>query len=1181
MHKFKFYIIFLSGVFLLVLLYMNLPIENNKTKRLIQKSGHVTSKAHLSKGHVNVITQDKEGFIWYGSWGGLFRYDGYELLSYRPHPNDLDCIKARRVRYLFTDSQSNLWVGSMSEGLHKYNPNTGCFIQYKPISGNPGSISQTDITKIWEDEKGTIWAASHFGHLHKSIRVPGYPDSLRFENYTLQLDTTKYESKENSIFIQSIYRDKKNIIWLGTTRGLFRLDMEGVTPASFSKKITHFNLKQTSGEGTESIQSSYKVNSIQVEASGNVWAGTNKGLVKLSFSSGSDEPAIEYFDLSFGNERITSVLSLCQPQKMNQNYLWMGTNNGLFHLHKQKMKVGNYLVDSTLKKRRDKINYLYEDKMGVLWIGSNRGIQHIDQLQKKFVHIKNKNTDVFKISNNDVRKMVEDHDGYLWVSTSGGGLNRVKLLKNSPFPTEISSYSFKTVEHVRPPDFVEDMDIDSAGVIWVVTEGGGVVTFDSHKITPEQQKIDTLRQYTSNRSKLSHNYMLDVCVDSRNDVWIGTYGEGLNRYDRTKDDFIVYQNVKGNKDNINLSQHPISKVLEDYQGNLWLGTRGGGIYSFFPNDRSQATKEIFKHYIKDEESTNTLPDNHIADIYEDSKHRLWIGTEMGLCYLDSTRKQFYNIVPEDKKWIDVRSIQEDKKGNLWLGTRDGLYKFVYNEKTKKATFQLFGTEDKIQDDYFNDGAAYRTSSGMLAFGGVNGFNIFDPQEIHINSFPPQLVITSFKVNHSNTLLVQEENKTIPELMLNYKDRIVSFEFTGIHFSAPQKNKYAYKMEGFDEDWIQVSSDRRYASYTNLPSGTYIFKVKAANSDGLWDEKGIQIHIFKSPPWWGTIWFKVLLLLLFGGIIVGIFLLRIKVLQRQKEKLEITVQNRTIELREKNDEVLLQAEELQQQTEELRAQRDFIESKNKQIHQSIHAAKTIQKAILPHQEKLKLTFKEFFIINQPKDIVSGDFYWLNGRDEESTILVVADCTGHGVPGAFMTLIGNTLLDKIVRVWQIISPDKILDKLHQEIGLILKQKYTNNNYGMDLVVIKIEKNYKETCKLTFAGAKNPIYYQEANTNKVKVIKGSRKAVGGEQNEDVNFQNHEVMLPKGSYVYAGSDGFIDQNNKKRKRIGMNKLVEILEKNSQSTLQEQKEILLKKLGEYMEGTSQRDDILLLGFQV
>lgn len=313
----------------------------------------------------------------------------------------------------------------------------------------------------------------------------------------------------------------------------------------------------------------------------------------------------------------------------------------------------------------------------------------------------------------------------------------------------------------------------------------------------------------------------------------------------------------------------------------------------------------------------------------------------------------------------------------------------------------------------------------------------------------------------------------------------------------------------------------------------------------------------------------------------------RLIQEQKDTLEQKVLERTKELDLSNKELVVQEEELRQNMEEIQAIQEALESQsqelstqNRQIRSSINAAKTIQQAILPYESKREELLKDYFIIYQPKDIVSGDFYWLN-HIRNKTILAVVDCTGHGVPGAFMSLIGNTLLDKIVRVWEILNPADILSKLHNDIQIMLRQEETNNNYGMDMVVITWETLKNNNIELRFAGAKNSIYYLEPNSQEIKELKGDRQSIGGKIKTKLRFTTHTLEIPRNTYLYLGTDGLEDQNNLKRKKFGHKRLIALLLENAIHPFHKQKEILENTLEAHMKDATQRDDILWMGFKV
>ncbi|MEO1654976.1 MAG: triple tyrosine motif-containing protein, partial [Bacteroidota bacterium] len=422
-------------------------------------------------------------------------------------------------------------------------------------------------------------------------------------------------------------------------------------------------------------------------------------------------------------------------------------------------------------------------------------------------------------------------------------------------------------------------------------------------------------------------------------------------------------------------------------------------------------------------------------------------------------------------------------------------------------FQNYDQSDGLLGDEFNRGAVFQNNEGMLFFGGTNGFNYFFPEEVIKNPHPPQIQFTGFKlfnkevpIGQKGTPLPQHIN-TLSEITLNHRQTVFSIEFIALNLSHSEKNQYAYQLVGLEDDWNYVGN-LHSATYTNLDAGTYTFRVKAANHDGVWNEEGISLRIIVLPPWWETTWFRILVLI---TLLIGLwafFRYRTQQFRKQQKVLEKKVAERTQELQakneeitsqfdllsEKNKEIQAQTEELFQLTEELSTQRDHlmvangemekqqseIKSQNRRIKHSIRAAQTIQQAILPLPEKQKEILKEFFVIDRPKDVVSGDFYWLEKTYNRLKLLAVVDCTGHGVPGAFMTLIGTTLLDKIVNSQGVADPAHILHLLHQEVREVLKQEHNGNNFGMDMGIVTWKQREDQQYEVAYSGAKNSMYY-----------------------------------------------------------------------------------------------------------
>jgi serine phosphatase RsbU (regulator of sigma subunit) len=597
----------------------------------------------------------------------------------------------------------------------------------------------------------------------------------------------------------------------------------------------------------------------------------------------------------------------------------------------------------------------------------------------------------------------------------------------------------------------------------------------------------------------------------------------------------------------------------------------------------------------------SLSHNIVLVIFEDSRQRFWIGTYGGGLNLMDREKgtfqrfQLKNGLPSNV----VYGIVEDEEGFLWISTSKGLSRF----DTEKQTFRNYDVESGLQSNEFNQNAYLKSRSGYLYFGGINGFNVFRPKQIKDNPNIPEVVLTKFTIfNKLQTISPHsplKENIAISrQIVLDYTQSVFGFEFAALNYIHSQRNQYAYKLEGFDKDWNYIGT-KREATYTNLDPGTYVFRVKACNNDGVWNEKGLAIELIIKPPFWKTWWFRIMAACLFLLGIYAFYKNRVARIEEQNKKLETLVKERTQEvvlknsaLEQQTEEIMAQRDEilkknvaLEQQTEEILAQRDDILKKNlaleqqtKAITDSIRYAQTMQQAILPLEQDLKRAFNDYFVLFRPKDIVSGDFYWYSHVDRKH-ILAVVDCTGHGVPGAFMSLIGNTILDETVNQKKILEPSQILDTIHLNIIKALRQAESNNMDGMDLGILVIDYQ-GDSVLLHYAAAKRPLWYQK--NGKIEAIQGDRRMIGGaKQDNPKPFQNHVVELPKGAVFYMQTDGLSDQPDAQRKNLGKGILIEFLNQNLHRPMAEQSDLLIQLLDNHKINTEQRDDITFIGIRL
>ncbi|TAH22207.1 MAG: hypothetical protein EAZ08_01760 [Cytophagales bacterium] len=642
------------------------------------------------------------------------------------------------------------------------------------------------------------------------------------------------------------------------------------------------------------------------------------------------------------------------------------------------------------------------------------------------------------------------------------------------------------------------------------------------------------------------------------------------------------------------------QILEENPNDIW-------VVSFNALLRYDLHKGETLCYQNETTNPNSISSSNINTLYKDSKGRYWIGTNEGLNLMQKEglfkRITTKNGLPNDA----IKGILEDDHGYLWLSTNKGLSKFNPDENT----FQNFDIVDGLQSDEFIRKAAFKDKNGYLYFGGVKGLNIFHPDSIKNNTYKPPVHIIGLKIFNKpvkigdyDSLLRSEISKT-KEITLSYQQSVLTLDFVGINFTHSEKNQYAYILEGFEKDWNYVGNQRN-ATYTNLDAGTYTFRVKASNNDKLWNEEGATLKITILPPWWETWWFRTMAITLFLSSGIIFYLIRINAVKRQNQILEQKVVNRTEEIEKKskelefaNYEVKVKNEALQASEEELRHNMEELETnqellkdqkqtieiaftklniQNTKVNDSIRYAQRIQNAILPHQDILATAFAEHFVIFKPKDVVSGDFYWYI-EVENKKFLAIVDCTGHGVPGAFMSMIGNTLLYEIINAKRIFESNLILGELHLGILNSLNKKDAKIQDGMDIALCCIEKQMDNKVKVQFSGAKRPLYY--FSNNQLTEIQADRKSIGQALSSQTVYTSNTIELQVGDTLYMSTDGWIDSINPERVRFGSQKFKDMLLGGTFLPLAAQGEMFGKILEEYEQGTEQRDDVLLVGVRV
>ena len=848
---------------LIFIIFLNigigLPIEENsiQVQRLSMEEG-------LSQSSVNCILQDSKGFIWIGTQDGLNRYDGKNIVIYKSMPDNPESLGDNNVLAIHEDKSGNLWIGTYGGGLSHFDRFKEKFTNYRHDREDSTSLTDDRIYSIYEDGSGNLWIGTGGGGLNLFNR-----ETRTFISYRHDADNPNSLINDR---IQFITEDSSGKLWIGTYNGLDHFD-----PGD--KKFTHYR----SDPGDPESLSLNSILSICEDRSGDIWIGTEGGgLNKFNpetkkFTHYRHNPQDPQ---SLSNDDIRAI---CEDQT---GMIWIGTRRGglnLFNPETSEFTQYNHDLKNQTSLSDDDVRFIYEDRTGIIWIGTlGGGLNRYDRSKKRFAHFNHDPENPRSLNGYAVRAIYKDTRDILWVGTYVG-LNRsipesndyIHYRSDSENPNSLSSNLIYTICE------------DPSGDLWIGTQGGGL-----NRLNVETSRFTRYRPDPNNPDNLSDDIVNVVYVDHNGNVWVGTQN-GLNLFDRSKNGFIVYKN--DSHDPVSLSDNDVRCILEDRSGTLWVGTRNGGLNKFNPSTKK------FIRYQHDPENPDSLSDNRLFCIMEDSSGLLWLGTRGGgLNRFDPALGNFSSFTEEDGLPNNVvYGILEDDQGMLWLSTNNGLAAF--DPKTKR--FRTYDVTDGLQSNEFNFGAYFKGRDGEMYFGGLNGFNVFHPADIKDNPHVPNVVITDFQIFNKSVPVGEWENgrvvleQSITEtdhLFLSHADNVFSFEFSALHYSMPEKNEYAYIMEGFEKDWNYVGN-RNFVIYTNLPPGKYTFRVKGSNSDGIWNEKGVFLIITIKPPLFQTKWFRGFAALAFLLVIYSVYKIRTASGLRRTRELERKVNERTIEL----------------------------------------------------------------------------------------------------------------------------------------------------------------------------------------------------------------------------------------------------------------------------------------------
>jgi len=834
----------------------------------------VSSGPFSSDIEVSDIAQDALGFLWLATKAtGLYRYDGYSFVAYRHDPQQPTSLGRDEIISLFVDRAGQLWVGMDGGGLDRFDPRRNGFIHYRHDSTQPMSLSHDFIRSIWQDRLGQLWVGTRNGlnlyqpatdsfthHFHD----PARPDSL----------------SSNSVY--HAWQDKAGNLWLATTRGLDRFDP--VTRRSqFFQPVPNEPLSRGNGLIT-----------LTEDQAGNIWCGSVAGgLHRFTPATGTFKTYLHNPSQpgSLGSNEILEVFV------DRQGVLWVGL---------QRAGLDRYdpATDSFLHYRKegqdpnslpdDYVNALYEDRAGVLWIGTRQGLCKYDRFAANFVagHPAFSRKDLVEAL---PQRLLEDRDGQFWIGTNLG------LMKYEPATGQTTVFRHDPARTDSLSDsIIYALYQDRAGRLWV---GGGNTGLNLY--LPEQQRFKRYAILANGKSR----GVFTIYEDKHGRLLVAGWLAGLHQYDAATDSFLPFQPA-GLPQAVN--QDTVLAIAEDQAGRLWLGTFSNGVVCYDPNTARWIS---YRHQAANQRS---LSDDHITSIKLDRAGRVWIATHNGLNRFDPQTDSFTRYTAPDVLLDSfVSSLQEDLQGRWWIGSDKGLTRFTPDTNQRR----VYNTSDGLPSNRFIDCSVLLTHKGELVFGTLKGLVSLMPDTLPQRASPLTVVLTEIR-KFEQPFQYGADISRVQSLDFTWQDDMLSFDFAALGLAQPQKAQYAWKLDGYDRDWISGGT-KRTATYTNLPGGTYTLRVKATDDEGRWSEKELAVIVSVTTPPWQRWWAYSLYVLSLAGAIFGYVRFKTQAQLKRVRELDTLVTQRTEQVREKNSQ-------LEQTLDQLKAAQSELQEANEDL-----------------------------------------------------------------------------------------------------------------------------------------------------------------------------------------------------------------------------------------------------------
>ncbi len=838
---------------------------------------------------VLAILPSQSGFLWFGTWFGLFRYDGYTLKEYLPEAQwDGKRVNAYKISCLFEDKKGILWIGLFSGGLFRFDPVTQQSTVWQFRQNDPATLSDNTVQCITEDPFGHIWVGTkdglnrldpQTGKVQRFFTLTGAPNGL--QNHQ----------------IRSLCIGRDGALWIGTYNGIARAQLS----ADGAPVFQHFFLTPPPERTPPGVESPHDfIFTIREDShtDGLFWIGTKGGLKRLDTRQPSFAGGLTHYRARPGGLSDNFVETILETAEGPNQILWIGTYNGLNRLEVATETFTTYLPPKgDLAGLNDQVVIaLAADQAGLIWVGTNKGLNKINPTPKSFRNLNFGNSNennLWALAGNSA------NGTEIWAGSAGGGLKHITVRGND---FVARSVSLAQLTGAPQANFIYDLYLDAEGWLWVATRGAGIIRYRTTGAA-------VWERFNIRSHQLSDNFVMSVHEDVFGRLWFGTWEGGLICYDRKSGRFRVFKNLPD--DNVRLTDFPLVELLSSAaetgqnRMDLWIGTRGGGLLQV-EVDSSGETLRLKNAFTSADSGPNHISNDNITAIRRGPDKQLWVTTEDGLNHWDTRSRRFTAWgVKDGLPDRIVQTVCFDGAGNAWISTGKGIAQLRFDDRSRLTQVRSFDKSDGLPTNFFHDGSGWMSPEGWLFMGSYEGLCFFSTAQIKEYQHAPNVVFSGLKIfnqpvgvgkNPAGKTVLNKDINFVEHITLPYSDNVFSIQFAALDFQEPGKNRYAWRLLGFHDEWVEVDAENREAHFTNLSEGEYTLEVKAANHDGVWSETPKQLKICIQPPFYRTYWAY-----LFYGLAIAGFAYWYRRMELARLELKSQVKMETLR-REKTEEV---------------------------------------------------------------------------------------------------------------------------------------------------------------------------------------------------------------------------------------------------------------------------------------